>query len=438
MAETRIVIVGGGSYNTSPKLLGDILLTRGLNGSTIVLYDIDQQKVKTMERLAQKMIAKAQSHCKVISAASLQEALQNAEFVIATVNVGGFEALRHDIEIPQNFGVFQSYGECVGPSGVLRALRSIPVFMEIVKDMELVCPNAWLINYTNPVATLCRLVNKTSSIKVLGIANELSATLPLVKKALLVKENAITTLKIGGINRLGWILEIKVDRKDALPDLKKYIENHQRNKPHQDSGEDQNLVKFELMKTFGYLPYGEDRKIAEFFPYFLNNETQRGEKFGLRLVNLKKLRSDIMSKKDKIENVANSKNPVNFSKTQSEMADIISTIANRGEGTYVMNIPNRGAISNLPLDSIVEVSGYINNRKISEPVNEDLPLGILGIVEPHVINQELIVEAALKGSRKIVLQAMLLDPLTRSYSAADKILEQLLKVHKQYLPQFYG
>jgi alpha-galactosidase len=437
MAETKIVIVGGGSYNTSPKILGDILLTKSLNGSTIVLYDIDKEKLKTMERLAQKMIVKAQSHCKVVGADNLQAALPNAEFVIATVNVGGFDTLRQDIEIPQNFGIYQSYGECVGPSGIMRALRTIPVFMEIVKDMELVCPNAWLINYTNPIAVLCRLVNKTSSIKVLGIANELVPTFAFLKKALAVKENAITNLKIGGINRLGWILDLKVDRKDAFPDLRNYIEHHH-HKPNPESGEDQNLVKFELFKTFGYLPYGEDKKIAEFSPYFLNNDTQRGEKYGVRLVNLKKLRSDMMSKRDKIEHVANSKNPVNYSKSTSEMVDIVSTIANRGEGTYVMNIPNRGSISNLPLDSIVEVSGYINNRKISEPVIEDLPMGIAGLVEPHVINQELIVEAALKGNRKIVLQAMLLDRLIRNISTAEKILEQLLKAHKQYLPQFYG
>jgi alpha-galactosidase len=320
----------------------------------------------------------------------------------------------------------------------MRALRSIPVFMEIIKEMEHICPGAWLINFTNPIGTLCRLANKVSSIKTIGVSNEFTGTYPFIKKALAVRDAALLTLKVGGINRLSWILDANYDRKDMLPEMKQHMERYAaKPRNNAEGGEESHYVKCELLRIFGYLPYAEDRKLAEMAPFFLTPETQRGEKYGVRLVNLKKLRSDLMSKKDKIEHAAASKNPVNFSKSTSDLADMVATLANRGEGTFVVNVPNRGSISNLPFDAVVEVFGYFNNRKVGEPVIGDLPTGILGITEPHVINQELVVEAALRGSRKIALRALLLDPLNRSITTAEKVFDQLLRAHKQYLPQFF-
>jgi len=440
MAHTRIVIIGGGGYKTAPKLLGDILLTKSLNGSTIVLQDTSQDALNTMQKLAAKMVKKAHSQCKILTTRNREEALNNAHFVIIAINVGGFEALKNDVEIPLNFGIYQTRADCVGPGGISRALRTIPVFIDIVKDMERICPDAWLVNFTDPIPTLCRLVNKTSSIKVFGIGNELAGTVSWLKQILHTKQNPVINLQIGGINRLGWILDLKINREDGFSELRKYIKNEakQNRKGGGNKGNGQHAIRFELFNTFGYLPYGDDHGIAEFFPYFLTADTRKGERYGVRPVNLKKVRSEHQARKEKIERAANSRNPVNFQKSGSELADIIDTLASRKEGTFIMNIPNRGSLSNLPLDAVVEMSCYIKNHRISEPVIEDLPHGLLGIIVPQVIVQELIMEASLKGSRKIALQALLLDPLVKNFGTAEKMLDQLLKAHRNMLPQFYG
>src|SRR6266542_2263376 len=172
MATTRICFVGGGSYQWTPKLLTDIALTKDLSG-TIVLHDIAPEPMEVMQRLGQKIMAAAGADFTIETNGDLAEALRDAEFVIVTITTGGLEAMRKDLDIPLKYGIYQSVGDTVGPGGLSRALRNIPVLLQIAQTMEKVCPNAWMLNLTNPLTALTRTVTKKTSIKAMGLCHEL-------------------------------------------------------------------------------------------------------------------------------------------------------------------------------------------------------------------------------------------------------------------------
>ena len=160
MAKTRICFVGGGSYQWTPKLLTDIALTKGLAG-TIVLHDVAPEPMAVMQQLGQKIMAAAGADFAIETSGDLAEAMRDAEFVIVTITTGGLEAMRKDLDIPLRYGIYQSVGDTVGPGGWSRALRNVPVMVNIAKTMEQVCPNAWMLNLTNPLTALTRAVYKT-------------------------------------------------------------------------------------------------------------------------------------------------------------------------------------------------------------------------------------------------------------------------------------
>src|SRR3954451_1066723 len=164
MAKTRICFVGGGSYQWTPKLLTDIALTKGLSG-TIVLHDVAPGPMEEMQRLGRKIIDEARADVSIETSGDLHEALKDAEFVIVTITTGGLEAMRKDLDIPLRYGIYQSVGDTVGPGGLSRALRNVPTLLHIAKTMEQVCPNAWMLNLTNPLTVLTRAVTSQTRVK---------------------------------------------------------------------------------------------------------------------------------------------------------------------------------------------------------------------------------------------------------------------------------
>src|SRR5215208_1775541 len=214
MGKTRICFVGGGSYQWTPKLLTDIALTRDLSG-TIVLHDIAEAPMLEMQKLGQKIMAAAGADFAIETSGDLAEALRDAEFVIVTITTGGLEAMRKDLDIPLQYGIYQSVGDTVGPGGWSRALRNVPVLVEIAQTMERVCPDAWLLNLTNPLTVLTRAVSKVSRVKVVGLCHELLG----VRAAMMRMFDATAQdfeMRVAGINHLIWLLELKIRGEDGF------------------------------------------------------------------------------------------------------------------------------------------------------------------------------------------------------------------------------
>jgi len=444
MGNVKITIIGGGSYTWGPTLIRDIVTTEELKGSKVVLHDIDHESLTLIYNLGKKIIEENHLEFEIEKTTELEEALKGADFVILTISTGGLEAMRYDLEIPEKYGIYQSVGDTVGPGGLSRALRNIPVIVGIAKEMERICPNAWLLNYTNPMTTLCRAVTRTTSIKTIGLCHELFGTLDMLKQIFKVQDESEIEVKAGGINHLVWILDVKVRGEDGFPKLYKFAKEYLDSKDiilnqleTQDPTVDNKIVKFELLMKFGALPAAGDRHIAEFFPYFLTAENNKGEKYGVKLTTIEHRLAWRSKAKSDVEKMVNGRVLLDMKPSREAASKIISAIVDSKYHIDIMNLPNIGQIANLPKNTVVETFGVIGSIGAYGIAIGHLPDGILNIINRHVINQEMIVEAALTGDRNLALQALLNDPLVRNLEDASKMLDEMLRANKKHLPQFF-
>jgi alpha-galactosidase len=440
MGKTRICFVGGGSYQWTPKLLTDIALTPDLSG-TIVLHDIAPEPMAEMQRLGQKIVAAAGADFTIETSANLADALRDAEFVIVTITTGGLEAMRQDLDIPLRYGIYQSVGDTVGPGGWSRALRNVPVMVGIARTMEQVCPNAWMLNLTNPLTVLTRSVYKTTSIKAMGLCHELQGV-----RGGMIRMFGNTPedyeMKVAGVNHLIWLLDLKNNGKDGFEMVREYERSGKTVPLRSTSGghrapfQDRWKVKLSLLDRYGYLPAAGDRHVAEFFPYFLTEETGAGEDYGVLLTKIEHRYDMLHASQAEVKATLASDEPMQLAHSPEESADIIAAMANGRPFRAIVNVPNTGQIDNLPRQAIVETLAEVGATGVNPIGVGALPGGVLNTVHPHAVNQELLVDAALTGDRQLALQALLGDPLVRDYRAAPKLLDDLLEAHAELLPQF--
>src|SRR3954452_10631957 len=440
MAKTRICFVGGGSYQWTPKLLTDIALTKDLSG-TIVLHDIAPEPMEEMQRLGRKIMAAAGADFTIETSGSLAEAMRDAEFVIVTITTGGLEAMRKDLDIPLRYGIYQSVGDTVGPGGWSRALRNVPVMVGIAKAMEKSCPNAWMLNLTNPLTALTRAVYKTTSIKAMGLCHELQG----VRGGMIrMFGNQVEDyeMKVAGVNHLIWLLDLKINGRDGFEMVREYeasgkaVPLRSTSGAHRAPFQDRWKVKQSLLKTYGYLPAAGDRHVAEFFPYFLTEETGAGEDYGVLLTKIEHRYDMLHASQAEVKAMVAGEKPVPLDHSPEESADIIAAMVNGRPFRAIVNVPNTGQIDNLPRETIVETLAEVGATGVNPIGVGALPNSILGTLHPHAVNQELLVDAALTGDRQLALQALLGDPLVKDYRSAPQLMGELLEAHAELLPQF--
>ena len=310
MAKVKIAIIGGGSYMWTPTFLRDIAVTEDLAGSRVFLDDINPEALKLTTALGQKIAQEAGTNINIQAARDKEEALDGADYVILTISTGGLETMRNDIEIPKKYGIYQSVGDTCGPGGISRALRNIPVVVDIAKKMEMLCPDAYLMNYTNPLSTLTRAVRSETKIKAVGFCHELFGTMELLKRIFNVDDESRFDLEVFGINHLAWITRMKLDGEDAFPFLHKFIDENKTFGGYEKFEDPthavffgNNSIKFKLFKAFGALNYVGDRHISEFFPYFLTEKSNWGEAYGVKLTPIEYRYRWLENDKKRIENI---------------------------------------------------------------------------------------------------------------------------------------
>jgi alpha-galactosidase/6-phospho-beta-glucosidase family protein len=447
MTAVRIALVGGGSYAWGPLFIRDMVCTPELSGSTLVLHDIDPEALDLLYTLGCKMVRQGDRPFLLERTLDPDEALQGADFVILTVTTGGLEAMRHDLEIPEKFGVYQSVGDTVGPGGLARALRSVPVVLDLARRMERLCPDAWLLNYTNPMATLCRGVTRETCIRVIGLCHEYVGVRHRLAQIWEVAEDDIQA-ELAGINHLAWVLDLKVHGREAMPQLHelagRIMETGGAVLGTQEEGRsssiDRALIKARLLRIYGALPAAGDRHVAEFFPWFLTEAAGRGRKYGIRRTSVDE-RYEWHREDERLIRSLLADEEILGQWLQHQSGEAANQIvaALCGHGRYMgpLNLPNEGQITNLPPGVIVETLGVVEAAGVRGFPVGDLPPGVQAVVARHVFNQEMIVEAALKGDRKLALQATLNDPLLQEVDRAERMLDEMLEAHKAYLPSFF-
>ena len=445
MPAKKIVVVGGGSYTWTPVLVKDIILTRELTGSTIVLNDIDETALNDLYRYCKKLIREFKVDFKVVRTLDKRKAFSGADFVIVTISVGGFDTMQHDLDVPLKYGIHQPVGDTIGPGGLSRALRNIPVFIDMARLMERYCPDAWLLNYTNPMTAITRSVCRETSIKTIGLCHELFAVMQMIAGIFKVRKWKEIPVTLAGINHLAWILDFKIDGVDGISELMKMAKKglvqgkggrvKLANETHK---LDNNLVKFELLKAFGALPAAGDRHLVEFFPYFLTDKSGAGKAYNVKLTSIEERRDQWLPRdKRNVHDFLNGKQKVKKQRSDETAARIIACLSGNQTMIDVINMPNKGQIPELPFDAVVETIAVIRKDSVDPVAVGRLPKPVLALLDRIVHINELTVEAAITGDRKKALEALLLDPLTRDFREAGKMLDKLLKANRDYLPQFF-
>lgn len=441
MNKTKIVLIGAGSTEFTPGLLADLVASPDLSNADVALVDIDPWAVETMTRLAQRLADERGVGLRVSGTTNRREALPGADFVTTTIAVGGVRGWETDVRIPEKYGVCQTVGDSVGPGGVFRALRHVPEIVAIAKDMEELCPDAWLFNYTNPMSAIVRGVQKATSIRCAGLCHGVLHTREVIARDLGFQTEDVNVV-FAGVNHLCWLLDVRHDGNNVYPRFREFLASGLAN-PLDDAVDDPydafQYVSAWLTSLYGLFPSPGDRHVAEFFPWFLrlDGETLRyGTQSGLDMTNRifatkDTTREQLRAQADGIEGL--DPELLEEAREGERLVHIIDAIVHdQILPELAVNVRNDGLIPNLPPWAIVEVPGQISGFGVRGVSVGELPEGIAGILRQRIDQQELTVDAALSGDRQLAVQALLADPLMGNVSieSAEAMLDEVMDAHR--------
>lgn len=443
MAGAKIAVVGGGSYQWGPKIVEDVALNDDLRGATLILHDVDPEALDDLHRLGARMVDLARADLTLEKTGDLTEALAGADFVVLCISTGGLEAMEHDLGIPARYGVVQAVGDTVGPGGLFRALRNVPVVVNIARAMEEHCPRAAMLNLTNPMTTLTRAITKSTSIRTVGLCHELFSTLAMLSEMFGVPEESIG-VRVAGVNHFIWVTEVRVRGRDVTGEAFRRISGGEarelaeaRAAGNPDPFVNTWGIRTELCRLYGYLPAAGDRHVCEFLPGYLEREGER-KRLDLRLTTIDVRRRRLAEAREKARRMAGGEEPITLSRSREEISDIIAALHTGRGSVNIMNLPNQGQVRDLPLGAVVETMGAANGLGTSGLAFGELPTEVAALVHPHVFNAEMIVEAALTGDKEMAFRAFANDPLVGHRQEAREMFEAMFEAQRHLLPQFEG
>jgi alpha-galactosidase len=445
MSKKKIVLVGGGSVNWSPLLINDLTLTPGLEEAEYTILDLNPEAGRKMVQLGQKLSKERSLSCGFNYTDNQKEAFTGVDFVIITITTGDLDAMEYDLKIPEDYRIYQTVGDTVGPGGWARGLRNIPVFADMAKNIEKYSPEAVILNYTNPMSVLTNVFYKVGSLKTVGLCHGLFEVYDVLMKIFKLESEEEVKVNFGGTNHFFWVTDLKIQGEDGYELLK-----HKMNgRPFAELVEDAYIdnagfhsnkwVCSELLDHYGFLPYVADRHICEFLPSYLTRDTGKIEKYKLERTSIEQRRENKRINREYTEAYIRGTEKLPDKRSRESAAEIICSFISGKEFIDVANLPNRGQISNLPAGSIVETLSIINSTGFVPLTVGQLPEQILNLQLPHIRNQDMIVEAGLEGDFDKAISALYNDPLCSHLTLPEtkEMGMRLLKAHEQYLPQFF-
>ena len=435
----KIAFIGAGSYGFTRELARDLLTFPLLKGATLALMDIDDERLAFAKRSVRRIIKEGKHSAKIMATKDRREALKGADAVLCTILSGGVDVWRHDIEIPKKFGVDINIGDTRGPSGIFRAFRTIPVMLALCRDMEKYCPNALLLNYTNPMSMLCRAMQRESSVKVTGLCHSVQGTAEMLARWIGAPMEEIDYL-CAGVNHLSWYLKFNWKNQDAVPLIRKAIKSDPKI-----YNEEQ--VRNEMFLHLGYYVTESSGHNSE-YNWWFRKRPDLIEKYcshgtgwnpGEYAYNVKYYLERGASWRREAEEWIRSTKPLNLKRGKEYAAPIINAYLGGEPYRFNGNVPNTGLITNLPEDACVEVPIYVDKNGLSPVHVGSLPPQCAVLNKITVAAEEMAVEAALTGDRQLAFQAIAYDPLTAavlSLAEIKKMVDAMFRENIGYLPQF--
>jgi len=462
MLPTKIVVIGAGSASFGLNTLGALMQSPRLEGSQLALVDQNAETLAIVRRLADRLNQEWGAKLVITSHVHHEDALPGANFVVSAIEVPPRERLwRTDWEIPLRHGVRQPYAENGGPGGFAHASRNIGPVLKIAHDMEKACPDAWFINYTNPMVRICDAVSRYSKIKVIGLCHQIFhgyfivAYLLADKYGLKLPDAPVAAfsdskhwhllhelsrkgpqlfdIKAAGTNHFTWMLSVhdKTTGEDLYPLVR---ERWSKVDPEFEP------LTHRLYDAFGWMPIPGDGHLCEYLPWVTDPQTKPWEKYHLKLYNWDAAEQGREEGHKKIAMMGEGKESIDSLKgADSEGAlEMIENIAGAGDHYHLaVNLPNIGQVTNLPMGAIVETPGLISGLGARGfPIGE-MPENVAVLLRQELTRVRLCVDAAANGDRQAALQCLLFDPVITDIETAKAVLDDYLTSYKQYLPQFW-
>lgn len=428
----KITFMGAGSTIFSKNVLGDCMLAENLGGFDIALYDIDSERLEESFLLMECLSKKYNNAVKIkkyLGVESRKEALRGADFVFNAIQVGGYEPCTViDFEIPKKYGLRQTIGDTLGIGGIMRALRTIPVMRDFAVDIEAVCPNAWFLNFTNPMAMLTGYMQRYTNVKTIGLCHSVQVCSSALLDKLEIKADGIVD-KIAGINHMGWLLEIKdKDGNDLYPLIREKAALKNKTEKHND------MVRFEYIRHFGYYCTESSAHNSEYNPLFIKSKyPEMIEKYNIPLDEYPRRCVKQINDWAKQKEELYAGGDVTHERSQEYASRIIEAMVTNTPYKIGGNVINNGYITNLPKNACVEVPCMVDGTGINPTFIGELPAQLAAMNMTNINPQLLAIQAAVSRKKEDIYMAAMLDPHTAAELSPDDIVamcDELIAAHQ--------
>ena len=455
----KITFMGAGSTVFAKNIIGDCMCREALRDAEVALYDIDGERLKESLELLNALNANInQGRARItgyLGVANRKKALRRADFVVNAIQVGGYEpSTVIDFEVPKKYGLRQTIADTLGIGGIFRALRTIPVVLDFARDMESVCPDAWFLNYTNPMAMLTGALLRGTSIKAVGLCHSVQVVIDALLMALepgfaeQFKQGVRAVDlgyrgKVAGINHMAWLLEVTKDGRDIYPEMRKravkYVKTHRGKLEHPEvCGSD--LVRLEMLNKFGYYVTESSEHNAEYAAFWIKAKyPELIREFGIPLDEYPlRCRNQIERWKKQYQEIR-ADGKITHKRTHEYGSGIMNAIVTNEPFQIGGNVLNHGFIENLPNDAVVEVPCLVDANGVQGTYVGRLPVQCAAMNMTNINVQLLTIEAALTLKKEHIYQAAMLDPHTAAELSIDDIVSlcnDLIKAHGSMLPKY--
>lgn len=456
METIKIAYLGGGSKQWARVFMYDLALCTDLTGE-IGLYDIDIAAAHRNQKIGEQInkAPETQSRWHYVVYEHLEACLKGADFVVISILPGTFEEMRSDVHAPEKYGIFQSVGDTAGPGGVLRAMRTVPIYETFARAVRDICPNAWVINFTNPMSICTKtLYDVFPAVKAFGCCHEVFHTQDFLcdilkeETGICAKRNELYT-EVSGINHFTWISSAKYKNIEIFDMLPHYIKKHfaeghyehgSANQYKTDSFAYANRVKMDLFRRYGVLGAAGDRHLAEFMnnSWYLKSKEQVEEwKFALTTVDFR-----IQQMKERIQEsieLAEGTRPVAVKRSDEEAVDLMRAILGLTTKISNVNLPNEGQVPGLPLGTIVETNAIFTSNSVRPVMAKPLPESVLSLVSRCSSNIETLYTGIKKRDISVIFQSFVNQPLcaSLSLSEAETLFSEMIENTWRYLEKYY-
>ena len=429
----KITFIGAGSTVFAKNLLGDILSFPELAESTISLHDIDPERLRTTEIVAQKIAERLGVNPTIEATLDRRAALDGADYAINMIQVAGYKpGTVIDFEIPKKYDLRQTIADTLGIGGIMRALRTIPVLIEMSRDMEDVCPDVLHLNYVNPMAMNCWALSRATPIKTVGLCHSVQGTVMEIAADIGVAAEEINYV-CAGINHMAFYLTFERDGQDLYPLVRQVIK--------EDRVPNYNRVRYDMFKRLGYFVTESSEHFSEYTPWFIKRDRpDLIEKYNIPLDEyITRCEKQIAGWERLRKKLENPKSRVSVMRSNEYGSGIIHSQETGIPRVIYGNVPNTGLIDNLPEGCCVEVPCLVDKNGVQPTHIGELPLHLAALMQTNINVQALTVEAALSGNREFIYYAAMLDPHTAAELDLDQIyalVDELIEAHGEWLPEY--